>query len=96
VYAVVRYPYRGPLPIEVAHLLGLACAAAIAWTLTCTQWGGWLLARTWLALTFRLPWRLGAFLRDAHRRGVLRNEGGVYQFRHARLQDRLAADRARP
>jgi hypothetical protein len=96
VYAVVRDPYRGPLPIEVAHLLGLACAAAIAWTLTCTQWGGWLLARTWLALTFRLPWRLGAFLRDAHRRGVLRNEGGVYQFRHARLQDRLAADRARP
>jgi len=89
VYAVVRYPYHGPLAIEAARLLGLACAAATAWTLTFAQWGGWLLARAWLALTFRLPWRLGAFLRDAHHRGVLRNEGGVYQFRHARLQDRL-------
>ncbi|MEU4668642.1 hypothetical protein AB0F91_11870 [Amycolatopsis sp. NPDC023774] len=27
---------------------------------------------------------------DAHRRGVLRQVGAVYQFRHARLQERLA------
>jgi hypothetical protein len=32
-----------------------------------------------------------AFLDDAYRRGVLRRAGAVYQFRHARLQDRLAA-----
>jgi hypothetical protein len=30
------------------------------------------------------------FLNDAHERGVLRTVGPVYQFRHARLQDRLA------
>jgi hypothetical protein len=30
------------------------------------------------------------FLNDAHERGVLRAIGPVYQFRHARLQDRLA------
>ena len=31
------------------------------------------------------------FLEDARSRGVLRTVGPVYQFRHARLQDRLAA-----
>lgn len=30
------------------------------------------------------------FLKDAHERGVLRIVGPVYQFRHARLQDKLA------
>jgi len=28
---------------------------------------------------------------DAHRLGILRQVGAVYQFRHAQLQDRLAA-----
>jgi hypothetical protein len=36
------------------------------------------------------PWRLPLYLDDAHRRGVLRALGPVYQFRHARLQDRLS------
>jgi hypothetical protein len=31
------------------------------------------------------------FLDDARERNVLRTVGPVYQFRHARLQDRLAA-----
>jgi hypothetical protein len=31
-----------------------------------------------------------AFLEDAHRRGVLRQVGAVYQFRHAKLQQYLA------
>ncbi|MEV0592861.1 hypothetical protein [Nonomuraea cavernae] len=30
------------------------------------------------------------FLDDAHRVGLLREVGAVYQFRHAKLQDRLA------
>lgn len=30
------------------------------------------------------------FLEDARERNVLRTVGPVYQFRHARLQDRLA------
>ena len=34
--------------------------------------------------------RLLNFLEDAHAREVLRSVGPVYQFRHARLQDRLA------
>jgi hypothetical protein len=30
------------------------------------------------------------FLADAHKRGVLRQAGAVYQFRHIELQRRLA------
>jgi len=48
------------------------------------------IARIWLALRHRLPWQLMAFLADAHRRGVLRQAGAVYQFRHIELQHRLA------
>ena len=38
----------------------------------------------------RLPGCFMAFLADAHRRGILRQEGAVYQFRHIELQHRLA------
>ncbi|NUT47379.1 MAG: hypothetical protein HOV94_08715, partial [Saccharothrix sp.] len=44
----------------------------------------------WWALRGRLPWRLLRFLDDAHRRGVLRRTGAVYQFRHASLRHHLA------
>ncbi|MEU4765115.1 NACHT domain-containing protein [Actinosynnema sp. NPDC023794] len=50
----------------------------------------------WWALRGRLPWRLMRFLDDAHRRGVLRQTGGVYQFRHTRLRRHLAASGRRP
>jgi len=44
-------------------------------------------ARTWLALRGRLPRQLMTFLADAHaHRGVLRQVGAVYQFRHIELQ----------
>lgn len=54
--------------------------------------------RTWtvslafaqLALRSHTPVRLLRFLDDARERNVLRTVGPVYQFRHARLQDRLA------
>ncbi|MEU8786419.1 NACHT domain-containing protein [Streptomyces sp. NPDC048637] len=58
--------------------------------LSLTAWGQWVvLARIWLPLTGRLPWAVSAFLKDAHRRGVLRQSGAYYQFRHARLQSHL-------
>jgi hypothetical protein len=44
--------------------------------------------RLWL--TGNVPWRMMSFLEDAHRLGLLRQVGAVYQFRHADLQDRLA------
>jgi hypothetical protein len=53
-------------------------------------WGGFVVSRIWLGLHGHLPWRLMRFLDDAHRRGVLRQSGAVYEFRHAKLQGHLA------
>ncbi len=60
--------------------------------------GGILSAQVWpsslaaaqLAARWHTPMHLLRFLDDAHERNVLRTLGPVYQFRHARLQDRLA------
>lgn len=68
-------------------LIGLAAA------LHRTTWGGFTLCRLYLAIRSRktLPRHLMAFLADAHQvRGVLRQVGPVYQFRHINLQRRLA------
>jgi len=54
------------------------------------KWPHFELARVCLALQRRVPWSLLGFLDDAHRRGVLRQAGAVYQFRHIELQHRLA------
>ncbi|MGK5732656.1 NACHT domain-containing protein [Streptomyces sp. URMC 124] len=58
--------------------------------LALSAWGRLGAARIWLAVTGRAPWRLMAFLEEAHRRGVLRQSGAHYEFRHLRLQQRLA------
>jgi hypothetical protein len=72
------------LPVALGWALGLILAG--------TAWGRWLISvRLWLPITGRLPWRVIGFLDDAHRRGVFRQVGAVYQFRHARLQDYLTA-----
>ena len=47
------------------------------------------LAFAQLARRWHTPLRLMRFLEDARERDVLRTVGPVYQFRHARLQDRL-------
>ena len=54
-------------------------------------WLYYQIARILLAMHGCLPWQLMAFLADAHRRGVLRQAGAVYQFRHIELQRRLAS-----
>ena len=58
-------------------------------------------ARNWLAAGGRIPWHTMAFLADASRRGVLRQVGAAYQFRHVRLLEqvrywRSADGRGRP
>ncbi|MFD7782589.1 helix-turn-helix domain-containing protein [Streptomyces nojiriensis] len=88
----------GPLTWPMADGLALGAvggvAGALSYALAFTAWGQWvLLTRIWLPLTGRLPWATVAFLEDAYRRGVLRQVGAVYQFRHARLQRHL---RGRP
>lgn len=58
-----------------------------------SAWFFWMvLVRGWLPLTGKLPWRVRDFLTDAHQRGVLRQTGPVYQFRHATLQDHFTTE----
>jgi hypothetical protein len=60
--------------------------------------GGLAYPKTWaaslafvqLARRWHTPLHLMRFLEDARKRDVLRTVGPAYQFRHARLQDRLA------
>lgn len=78
----------GPL-IWTAGAAGSLIALALL-GIAGSAWWGFTATRVALALTGRLPWGFASFLEDAHRRGVLRQAGGVYEFRHARLQDRLA------
>jgi hypothetical protein len=54
-------------------------------------WPPYTISRLWLALWNRLPVSLLRLLENAHRNGVLRQAGSVYQFRHARLQAHLGA-----
>jgi hypothetical protein len=53
-------------------------------------WLGFVVVSRWLAFRSKLPWKMMGFLDDAHRLGLLRTAGSVYQFRHAELQDYLA------
>ncbi|WP_217369617.1 BTAD domain-containing putative transcriptional regulator [Nonomuraea antri] len=72
-------------------LIGGVFGLAVGLTAAISRaWGTFTVARAWLAVTGRTPLRLLRFLDDAHRRGVLRKSGAVYQFRHARLRDHLA------
>ena len=78
-------PRAVALDLVLGPVIGLAIGTCL------TAWGQWLVfARVWLPLTGRLPWDVAAFLDDACRRGVLRQVGAVYQFRHARLQAHLS------
>lgn len=71
-----------------SHSPGLAAMFGVAGVLS-TAYGRYLLVHACLADGRNVPWRFMAFLDDAHKRGVLRQVGAAYQFRHAQLQDRL-------
>jgi hypothetical protein len=76
----------GPPVVTVAVLFGLAiCLTGCV----ARAWGVYTVTRLWLALRRQLPLHLMCFLEDAHRRGILRQAGATYQFRHPRLQERL-------
>jgi hypothetical protein len=72
--------------------VGFAAGLTVGLVAACVQssYGAFTTARFWLAAGRHLPWRLLSFLDDAHRVGVLRQIGAVYQFRHIELQRFLA------
>jgi hypothetical protein len=94
--------FEGGLVVGPAAALAFAGAGLafglVAGTASSTVWHA-SLAAAQLARHWHTPLHLMRFLEDARERNVLRTVGPVYQFRHARLQDRLAAattDRAAP
>ena len=76
--------------LSIGPGIGIAAAVGLAITAFGVAWPRWLVARGWLVLRGRLPLRLMSFLDDAHQRGVLRQAGPFYQFRHIELQHHLA------
>lgn len=73
---------EGGLTNTLTFGIGVTLVSSATWATT--------LANTQLRRRDGTPVRLLNFLEDAHAREVLRSVGPVYQFRHARLQDRLA------
>ena len=79
----------------IGSLVGIAAGLGFGLIVSMlkTAWPSYTMLRSWLALRRRLPWTLMGFLDDAHRRGILRQMGMVYQFRHIELQHQLAKRR---
>ncbi|MFF8268355.1 helix-turn-helix domain-containing protein [Streptomyces sp. NPDC016562] len=91
---LLQESFLGPLNWGIQDSLFIGAVSglggAASYVLVFTAWGRWIvLARGWLPLAGRLPWNPAAFLDDAYDRGVLRQTGAVYQFRHVRLQHHL-------
>ena len=78
---------NAPLGLWVGCCTGLLVALGLASDMA---WLRFVIIRQLLAFRHQLPSRLMSFLADAHQRGVLRQAGAVYQFRHIELQRRLA------
>lgn len=87
---VPRHLGIAPIIWTAAVVLFYAAGIAMRFAAGKTAWPRYFLARSLLAIEGDLPWSLMQFLDDAHGRGVLRQVGSVYQFRHVGLQRRLA------
>ncbi|WAZ23092.1 NACHT domain-containing protein [Streptomyces cinnabarinus] len=73
-----------------SRTVGLAILAWILCRWSVSAAGRLTVARLYFFATGALPWPVMTFLSDAHRRGVLRQSGGLYRFRHIELRNRLA------
>ncbi|MET8654291.1 NACHT domain-containing protein [Nocardia aurea] len=73
-----------------AEYIGMFAASLFLVSYFVSASGRHTIATIWLWLAGRMPLRDMRFYDEAYRRGVLRQVGSVYQFRHALLQDRLA------
>ncbi|MEU5695248.1 hypothetical protein [Actinosynnema sp. NPDC020468] len=76
---------------QALRSLGVVAAIWITavWPMSCA-WVKFEIVRFWFWAFGKTPWRLMGFLEGAHRRGVLRQVGGTYEFRHRRIQDYFA------
>jgi hypothetical protein len=89
VYGLLVWP---PLGLRDGILYGVTAGLMIgigSGLVSSVTWAVWLTSRQ-LGRRDETPTRLLWFLDDARKRQILRMVGSVYQFRHARLQNRLA------
>ncbi|MFJ2915698.1 hypothetical protein ACIO8F_41530 [Streptomyces sp. NPDC087228] len=98
-----RFHSNAAYSSETAGVISTLLPAAVfaLLVLLTRAWPRFLLLRLTLATRGKLPWNLIRFLSDARDRQLLRQSAGAYQFRHIRLQERLASralaqDRALP
>ena len=75
--------------LATAVIAGIG-GAFVGRKLTVRAWPMFIVTIIVLRTTKNAPLGLMKFLEEAYRLGILRRVGAVYQFRHARLQDRLA------
>ncbi|MEK2473859.1 NACHT domain-containing protein [Streptomyces noursei] len=76
---------------DSAEIFLMYAASIAVLTVLTRAWLRFLLLRLFLAVRGKLPWRLMRFLADMRERQLLRQSAGAYQFRHIRLQERLAS-----
>lgn len=92
-YAVAELlrPALGVAAAQLGLISGVAIGLVLGLSVGLVRyaWPRWAIARVWLALTGHAPWAIMSFLDDAHTRGVLRQAGAFYQFRHVDLRRRL-------
>ncbi|NGO81088.1 NACHT domain-containing protein, partial [Streptomyces sp. YC504] len=82
-----------PVGLTFGPAMGFAVGPVVGlvFGLEWSAWATFVVAWIYLAARRQVPWRLTAFLQDAHeQRGVLRQVGAAYQFRHIDLQHHLA------
>ncbi|AGL13791.1 SARP family transcriptional regulator [Actinoplanes sp. N902-109] len=86
----VRYRWFPTTGLAVGALFVLPTTTMFLVVLLTRAWPRFHLVRLLLAARQQLPRSLMDFLAGARNRELLRESGAAYQFRHARLQERLA------
>ena len=89
VFGATAFGTEIPLSLTVIGLATAVFTLAGAYDGGMNVWFRYRVSHVYLALCGHLPWRIWRFLFNAHQRGVLRQAGTAWQFRHALLQDHL-------
>ncbi|MFI6999337.1 effector-associated domain EAD1-containing protein [Nocardia sp. NPDC050175] len=91
----VSIAYSVMLSFVIGNMAGIVGGVAVGliFGTATNMWGRWFIfCRCFLPITGSLPWRIVGFLTDAHQRGVLRQVGPAYQFRHDLLRKRIVGE----
>ncbi|MFJ2136414.1 NACHT domain-containing protein [Streptomyces sp. NPDC087845] len=85
-----RFGLAAGLAVGLAVGVAVALMAGVGFGRRRSSWAVFIRAKAYLVRHHHVVRNLMPFLEDAHHRGVLRQVGAVYQFRHIDLQRHLA------